>query len=85
MPAGNLLLHHFCLLQCALCAPLEGHHLFIESVLILAGVVIGDAEYTSIVILIWVSNSVITISKVIFFDVDQVDTGNVRVVDYLDT
>ena len=38
----------------------------------------------SIVILIWVSNSFITIDKVIFFDVDLIDIGNVRVVDYLD-
>ena len=58
---------------------------FIEGVLILAGVVIGDAEYTSIVILIWVSNSVATIAEIISFDVDSIEIGNVRVVDYLYT
>ena len=35
---------------------------FSEGVLILAGVVIGDAEYTSIVIFIWVSNGDDTIA-----------------------
>ena len=85
MPTGNLLLHHFGLLQCALCAPLEGHPLFQRGVLILAGVVIGDAKYTSIVILIWVSNRVVTIAEIISYDVDLSDIGNVRVVDYLDT
>ena len=57
---------------------------FSEGVLILAGVVIGDAKYTSIVILIWVRNCVVTTDKVIFFD-DLIDIGNVCVVDYLDT
>ena len=85
MPAGNLLPHHFSLLQCALCAPLEGHPLFQRGVLILAGVVIGDAIYTSIVILIWISNTDYTIAEIISFDVDQIDIDNVRVVYYLDT
>ena len=65
--------------------PARGHHLFSEGVLILASVVIGDAKYTSIVILIWVSNSVATIAEVIFFDIDLIDIVNVSVVEYLDT
>ena len=79
------LLHHFGLLQCVFCAPRGGLHPFSEGVLILAGVVIGDAIYTSIVILIWISNTDYTIAEVISFDVDLINIGNVRVVDYLDT
>ena len=55
---------------------------FSEGVLILAGVVIGDAKYTSIVIIIGISNSVVTIAEIISFDVD---IDNVRVVGYLYT
>ena len=42
----------------------------LQGVLILAGVVISDAKYTSIVILIWVSNIVVTIAEIISFDFD---------------
>ena len=85
MPAINLLLTYFGLLLYAFCTPIGGHPLFIEGVLILAGVVIGDAKYTSIVILIWVSNRAVTIVENISFDVDLIDVGNVRVIYYLDT
>ena len=81
----NLRLNNFGLLQSALCAPLGGHPLFSEGVLILAGVVIGDAKYTSIVIPIWISNNAVTIADIISFDVDLINIGNVRVVEFLNT
>ena len=58
---------------------------FSVGVLILAGVVIGNTKYNSIVILIWVGNSVATIAEIISFDVDLIDIVNVRVVNYLET
>ena len=50
-----------------------------EGVIILAAIVIVDAENTSIVIIIRINNSVITIIKKVFlFDVDLIDIGIVR-------
>ena len=66
----NFLPHHFGLLQCAFSAPIGGNLFFSEGVLILAGVIIDNAKYTSIVILIWISNSVVTVAEIISFDFD---------------
>ena len=47
---------------------------------ILAGIVVGDAKNTSIVVLIGMNISIIAVIKLIFFiDVDLVDIGIVRV------
>ena len=62
--------NHFGLLQCAFSAPIGGNLFFSEGVLILAGVIIDNAKYTSIVILIWISNSVVTVAEIISFDFD---------------
>ena len=57
---------------------------FSKGIVILAGVVIGDAEYTSIVVFIQGSNSVVAIAETISFGVDYIDADNIRVVKYLD-
>ena len=50
-----------------------------EDGVILAEIIVGDAKYTSIVIIIRVNNSVSAIIKVIFFiDVDLIDIGIIR-------
>ena len=50
-----------------------------EGGVILAGIVVGDAEYTSVVSIIRVNNSVAAITGVMFFiDVDLIDIGIIR-------
>lgn len=49
-----------------------------EGAFILAGIVVGDAENTSIVIIVGLNNSVIAVIGMIFFDVDIIDIGVIR-------
>ena len=50
-----------------------------EVVFFLAGIIVDDPEYTSIVFIIRVSNSVAAIIEVMFFiDVDLIDIGIIR-------
>ena len=57
---------------------------FSEGIFILAGIIFGGIEYTAVFIIISVSSSVVTIAETVFFDVDHVDIGTTRVVDYFD-
>ena len=65
---------------CANCRNSAFLFLFIsEVVFLLAGIVVGDAENTSIVIILRVNNSVVTIIEVsIFIDVDLIYIGIIR-------
>ena len=65
---------------CANCRKSANLFLFISEVgIILAGIVVGEAENTSIVIIIRVNNSVAANIEVLFFiDVDVIDIGIIR-------
>ena len=88
-PAEILLLTRHCFLQLPRADSRKSAFLFLfisEDGVILARIVAGDAENTSIVIIIRVKNSVVAISEVMFFiNVDLIDIGIIRDDDSVDT
>ena len=66
--------------SCANCRKSAFLFLFIsEDGVILAGIVVGDAENTSIIVIIRVKNSVVVIIEVsLFIDVDLIDIDIIR-------